>query len=256
MWSEMELETANERARDTAEGTAAVPPPVDATAVVRFAIDGMLRFLSHAETLRLFERACARARVPVKYTQGYNPHPKLSLPLPRSVGVAADDELLVLRVHEVAGFPLGEAEEAARQAWQERVRDRLAAELPADVVLHSVTLERSSASFAPESAQYVLALREIGDADAAAGLRARAADLLASESLVLDRISPKKGGARRVDVRAFLRSIRFEGSRAIVECGISNAGAIRVGEIMTLLGVEPADLVAPIRRQNILWKAT
>jgi len=74
-------------------------PAGDATAVqaaVWFRIGGLLRFLSHAETLRVCQRACARAGVPVKHTMGFNPHPRLSLPLPRSVGVESDDELLVL----------------------------------------------------------------------------------------------------------------------------------------------------------------
>ncbi len=61
-----------------------------------FRIGGLLRFLSHAETLRVCQRACARAGIPVKHTMGFNPHPRLSLPLPRSVGVESDDELLVL----------------------------------------------------------------------------------------------------------------------------------------------------------------
>ena len=38
--------------------------PGKTTAAVRFRIGGALRFLSHAETMRLFQRACARADVP------------------------------------------------------------------------------------------------------------------------------------------------------------------------------------------------
>jgi hypothetical protein len=172
------------------------------------------------------------------------------------VGVASDDELLVVRLHEAEGFPLEEGQEAARLQWQDRARGRLAVALPADIVVSSVTLEGSKVSFGPESVQYVLALRQIGAAETAIGLKAKAADLLASERLVLDRKSPKRGGSRCVDVRPFLKSIRFEEARAVVECGVSNAGSIRVGEIMDLLNVEATDLVAPIRRRNTIWKTT
>ena len=65
--------------------------------IVKFGIKGNLRFLSHAETIRLFERACVRAGIKLVYSQGFNPHPKLSLPLPRTVGVESDDDLLYLR---------------------------------------------------------------------------------------------------------------------------------------------------------------
>jgi len=228
----------------------------DATAVVRFAIGGPLRFLSHAETVRVFERACARAGVPVKYSQGFNPHAKLSLPLPRSVGVASDDEVLILRVFDPQGFPLAEAAQAARARWQERTAAQLADVLPAEIVVHTVTLTKSSVSYHPASAEYHLALQADACLDAGPGLRGRMADLLAHEHLVVDRIKPNRRSGRSLDVRPFLKSMRLEETQAIVECGISDAGSIRVDEILTLLALTPTDLAGPIRRTNITWKIT
>ena len=68
--------------------------------VIKFKIGGNLRFLSHAQTLMVFRRACIRAGIKIQYSQGFNPRPRLSLPLPRPVGVASDDELLCLRVRK------------------------------------------------------------------------------------------------------------------------------------------------------------
>jgi radical SAM-linked protein len=64
--------------------------------LVVFAIGGDLRFLSHHDTLRLFRRALARADFPVRFTEGFNPHPKIMIPLPRPVGIASRDEALVV----------------------------------------------------------------------------------------------------------------------------------------------------------------
>ncbi len=87
----------------------------DSTAAIRFRIGGALRFLSHAETARLWQRACTRAALPVRYSQGFNPHPRMSLPLPRPVGVAADEELLVVKLcDERQGTPV--ADRAEREA--------------------------------------------------------------------------------------------------------------------------------------------
>lgn len=61
-----------------------------------FSIQGDLRFLSHRDTMRLWQRVISRTRLPVKFSQGFNPHMKLSLPLPRSVGMAAQCELLLV----------------------------------------------------------------------------------------------------------------------------------------------------------------
>ena len=45
--------------------------------------------------LRALARLTRRARLPLRYSQGYNPHALLSLPAPRPVGVTSRDELLV-----------------------------------------------------------------------------------------------------------------------------------------------------------------
>ena len=72
-----------------------VPGPPHRWAV-RFAIEGDLRFLSHHDCMRLMERLVVRAGLALRYSQGFNPHPVLSMPLPRPVGVATRDDLLVL----------------------------------------------------------------------------------------------------------------------------------------------------------------
>ena len=53
---------------------------------IKFKLYGTLRFLSHAELLRLFKHSCIRAGLELWYSQGFNPNPKISLPLPKSTG--------------------------------------------------------------------------------------------------------------------------------------------------------------------------
>ncbi len=224
----------------------------DATAAVRFGIGGLLRFLSHAETLRVFERACVRAGVPVKYSQGFNPHPKLSLPLPRPVGVASDDELLVLRLFDARGLPAEDGPDGARQAWEDRTKAALSEALPEGLVVHSVALMQSSVSFRPESARYVF---DLDRADLEA-LRERIRDLLARESVVVERVVPERRAGRRVDIRPFLKTMELHEMRAVVECGVSDAGSVRVDELMPLLELAPQDLSGPVRRTGIAWTIT
>ena len=61
-----------------------------------FAVEGDLRFGSHHDMMRTTGRIAIRARLPLRYSQGFNPHPILSLAFPRPVGVASHDDLLVL----------------------------------------------------------------------------------------------------------------------------------------------------------------
>lgn len=66
---------------------------LDAPAVQRLRLDYVkgepLRFVSHLDMLRLWERACRRARLPVAHTQGFNPRPRIALACPLPTGVTS-----------------------------------------------------------------------------------------------------------------------------------------------------------------------
>jgi radical SAM-linked protein len=58
---------------------------------ITFSKVGLLAYISHLDMLRLFERACRRARLPLKLTEGFNPHPKISIIPAVAVGVIHDN---------------------------------------------------------------------------------------------------------------------------------------------------------------------
>jgi len=213
--------------------------------VVRFRIGGSLRFLSHAQTLRVFQRACVRAELKIQYSQGFNPRPRLSLPLPRPVGVASDDELLCIRV---------------RKSTSAQVRESISAQLPEGCELLSVDVAKTNTSFQPCSAAYVLAVRKEYLNEE---LKATIKRLLASESINLQRqidkrksrIENQESRIKNIDVRGFLKSIELDENSIIVECKISSAGSIRVDEILRLLQLDVEKLASPIRRTSVQWKS-
>lgn len=61
---------------------------------VKFNRGEELKFISHLDIIRLWVRALRRARIPLEYSEGFSPHPKISLAVPLSVGVTADNELM------------------------------------------------------------------------------------------------------------------------------------------------------------------
>lgn len=63
---------------------------------VRFAKRGRLRFTSHRDFQRAFERALRRAQVPVAYSQGFSPHPRISYAGAAPTGAASEAEYLEL----------------------------------------------------------------------------------------------------------------------------------------------------------------
>lgn len=213
--------------------------------LIKFRIRGNLRFLSHAEMVKVFQRACVRGGVKFRYSRGFNPRPRLSLPLPRPVAVESDDDLLCLRVSCSPDEPRAAGREA-------EIKARLSEQLPEGCELLSARQVKMKASFQPRFATYVLPVRrEYLDEQ----LRATVKRLLASESLnVQRRISAESSRFKNVDVRTFLKSIKLADIGIVVECEISSSGSIRVDEILELLGLDVEKLTGPIKRTDVQWR--
>lgn len=239
----MDIETLSKNLGAGGAGLTGAISAGHATAAVRFRIGGPLRFLSHAETLRVLQRACSRARVPVRHTRGFNPHAKLSLPLPRTVGVESEDELLVIRLFKERGI-----EDAALL-----IRQAMDNELPNGFEVHGVELMASAVSFHPCSASYVFPLAAEGALVAGGRLKERIEAVVASDTQVMERRVPGHRKTRRVDVRPFVKSVEFEGDNLTIVCNITTAGTARVDELMQLFELRMEDLAGPIRRTQVQW---
>jgi len=179
----------------------------------------------------------------VLYSEGFNPRPKLSLPLPRSVGIEVDDDLLCLRIEKNTG-----AEECDLGTL---IKTGLSEQLPDGFELLTVRTAKAKASVQPCQATYLLAVREeyLGEK-----LKSRIERLLASENLNLQRrTSPENSRFKNIDARPFLKSIELDDAGIAVECKISSAGSIRVDEILELLELDYNMLSAPIRRTRVQW---
>ena len=61
---------------------------------LRFHRGEEIKFISHLDIMRLWERALRRAGIPLAYTEGFSPHPRLSLAAPLAVGVTSQGELM------------------------------------------------------------------------------------------------------------------------------------------------------------------
>ena len=58
------------------------------------------RFLSHLDLMRAMERALRRARLPLAFSEGYNPHPRVAYASALAVGVTSEGEYLDLELEE------------------------------------------------------------------------------------------------------------------------------------------------------------
>ncbi|MHD0317960.1 TIGR03936 family radical SAM-associated protein [Fusobacterium sp. THCT1E2] len=92
---------------------------------------GEMKFISHLDLLRFFDRLLKKSQIPVKYSQGFHPRPKMSFGSPVSLGTEAYDELMDFELEtpmsneevfkrlnssNVVGFKVNKVEEVPRKS--------------------------------------------------------------------------------------------------------------------------------------------
>jgi radical SAM-linked protein len=67
---------------------------------IKFSRGEEVKFISHLDIMRFWHRAFRRAEIPLAYSQGFTPHPKIALAAPLPVGITSEAELMdiVLRI--------------------------------------------------------------------------------------------------------------------------------------------------------------
>jgi radical SAM-linked protein len=61
---------------------------------IRFSRGEELKYISHLDLMRLWQRALVRAGIELAYSEGFNPHPRMSMAAPLALGVTSEAELM------------------------------------------------------------------------------------------------------------------------------------------------------------------
>jgi len=198
---------------------------------LRYAKRGRLRFTSHRDIARGFERALRRARVPMAYTSGFTAHPRISWLGAAPTGVASEAEYVELAL--------------AQACDPEAVRLALDASLaPGLDVLECVVAGGGSLAERVEASQWRIVLRQV---DAATVQRAVDAFLGESEVQV-ERLV--KDGVRMLDARGAVVSVAVSVAvSAEVSNGVTsdNCAILRVVVRQTTPAVRPDDVLAALK---------
>jgi radical SAM-linked protein len=163
------------------------PPPAQRLRI-RYAKRGRLRFTSHRDFSRAFERAVFRARVPMAYSSGFNPHPRISYAGAAPTGSASEAEYLEIALAEVT-------DPAAVLAALDEA-------LPTGLdVLEVVPSAGGSLAERLEASVWRLVLDQVGVEEASRAVDA----LLATEEVLVERMTKK--GLRTFDARAAILAV-------------------------------------------------
>jgi radical SAM-linked protein len=205
------------------------PPHAQVPAVqrlrVRFAKRGRLRFVSHRDFQRAFERALRRAEVPIAYSQGYTPHPKISYAGAAPTGAASEAEYLEMAL--------------TQSCAPDAVRVGLDAALPPGLDVLEV-VEAAPGSLADRLHASVWQVRLPGVPVDRAEDAVRA--LLAEPVVEVERLT--KNGVRTLDARAAVLAVA-------VSPDPSSSGPCAILDVVVRHGtptVRPDDVLAGLRR--------
>ncbi|MGN6686813.1 MAG: TIGR03936 family radical SAM-associated protein [Actinomycetales bacterium] len=200
------------------------PDPTVQRVRLRYAKRGRLRFTSHRDFQRAFERALRRADVPIAFSAGFSPHPKVSYANAAPTGTASEAEYLELGLSRVCDV------EALRAALDDALP-------PGLDVLEAV--EATGPALADRLEASVWELRLPG----VAGEQARAAveSFLAAPEVEVERLT--KNGMRRFDARAAVVDLRVAGEESGRLCAI-----LRLVVQHATPAVRPDDVLTGLRR--------
>ena len=204
-------------------------PPVQRLRA-RSATRGRLRFTSHRDFSRAFERAVFRAQVPMAYSSGFNPHPRISYAGAAPTGSASEAEYLEIALAQVVDPATIHA------LLDESLPDGL------DVleVVDAADLEKGGL------ADRLVASRWLIDTGADETLaRSAVAGFLAAESVTVERMTKK--GLREFDCRAAVVSL------VVADDGAAQ-GRLRLDLVLrhSVPSVRPDDVLTGIRSLSAL----
>ena len=182
---------------------------------VKFIKQGSLRFISHHNLMKLFERAIRRARISVKMSEGYNPRPKIAYPLALPVGIKGIDEKLEMELCE--------------QMEVSELETRLKKQLPENMQITSVEPITSKVKSTVKDVTYVVIpkngkMPEAGKTD----------ELLSKDDVIIQR----KGKKRAFNIRPSIERIKTDSQSIDLDLKMTPEGMARPEEVLLQLGLK------------------
>jgi len=203
-----------------------------------YAKEKELVFISHLELQRAFVRAIRRAGLPLAYSGGYSPQPRIIFAAPLAVGIEGKNEFVDIFLRHNPG--------------RNKVFELLSEQLPPGLKLkriEEIDPHAPPLSSLVEASLYVVPLRKTP-----AGLLNSLEKLLTSEEITVRRRRKGKKGVREINLRPFIHKIFLEetGEQEALMMLLSsgNQGGARPDEIIELMAISREE-VGQISRKAV-----
>jgi len=183
---------------------------------IRFGKTGDLRFLSHHDLLRVWERMMRRAALPFRSTEGFHPMPKLSLASALGLGIVGREEVAEIEFEE--------------ELPADEVHRRLEEQAPPGLCIQSVrAIERRQTAQVCRACYFLHLEKSEWPA-----LSQQIAALLAQDECWVERTKPHP---RRINIRPYLRDLTLTEDGLSLDFTVTPQGSARPDEVLRLLGL-------------------
>jgi radical SAM-linked protein len=187
---------------------------------VTFSKTAHMRYTSHLDLHRTWERTLRRARLPLAYSQGFNPRPKINLGAALPLGFTSDCEIIEFWLDGTQP--------------QNEIVTRLREAAPPGIEIHTIEEIEPKAPKIPnliDSAKYQVTLLEpVSD------LNQRVSDVVKAETL------PRERRGKPYDLRPLVEDIQVPDEQHLALQLAARSGATgRPEEVLLALGIDPVD---------------
>ena len=199
---------------------------------ITFAKLGALRYTGHLDLHKLWERAARRAELPLAYSQGFHPQPKMNIAAALPLGFSSRCEVLDMRLeHDI---PL------------DGLLEKLQGTLPTGIQVTKVeNVDERAPTLQTQvvSAEYEVSL---ADADFGSDVKRKIESVLASDSIIRTRRE------KEYDLRRLIEALDLLDGKILMKLAAREGATGRPEEVLAELGVAFED--TRIERTNLLFK--
>ena len=207
----------------------------------KFTVSGDLRFCSHHDMMRAIERTVSRAGVELRYTQGFNPRPVMSLSVPRPVGIVSFDDRLVVAFDECVNL--------------DEITAKLNAQSPKGLQFISAKFLNSKKPPQASAVSYKLAL----ESDELSNVASRIEELNSHKSWFVGRKVKSRRNKRReepitkeIDLRPRIADLHVANNEVFFTCQPVDGSWAKPREILGLIGLPDHANISRLVRLRII----
>ncbi len=202
---------------------------------IRYSKDPSIRFIGHLDLLRTWERALRRAQIPIAYSQGFHPHPRINLGAALPLGYSSECELIDLWIES--------------EIETTEIMSRISRSLPPGIKLSAIDPIPAASPSLQKSIQWAEYLTILDQKTSVEEMKLKVKELLAQDTLQRQR------RGKNYDLRPLLDSIEViemeDCATLRMILSSSQQGTGRPDEVLDALGVD-ASLVRIQRKRLIL----